>query len=307
MASLASSLLAVTCLASLARHASGFSGSIPLGLAHFGPAKALVTSGPRPRFLRTTGALSAACQLNQVETKAVQRFTKDFDKLCKTCPSRIQPRADTLTEMILGLPEDEMKLLAAKVALRLSGHDAAALMGGAAAVAASEGVGSAMPAAAAAPQMGMEKEMGMGGKKMKEDKKMEVEMEISKMEKKAMKLRKKIKEREMDMAVYKGELDFINGLEGGEEHEAAGIDALAREILTIPEAMGEMDGAEMTKELVMKMQKVMKLRAEEREIRSLKVQEKILKCTRKVKECSMELSMMPAPAGVAAAPAGLAC
>lgn len=82
MASLASSLLAVTCLASLASHASGFSGSIPLG-GYFGPAKALVTSVPRPSSLRARGALSAVCQLNQVETKAVQRFTKDFDKLCK--------------------------------------------------------------------------------------------------------------------------------------------------------------------------------------------------------------------------------
>ena len=159
--------------------------------------------------------------------------------MLQTCPARIQPRADTLTEMILGLPEDEMKLLAAKVALRLSGHDAAALMGGAAAVAASEGGDSAMPAAAAAPQMGMEKEMGMGDKKMKDDKKMKeegkkMEMEMGKMEKKAMKLRQKIKEREMDMAVYKGELDFINRLEGGEEHAAAGIESLAREILTIP-------------------------------------------------------------------------
>ena len=37
-----------------------------------------------------------------LEKSAVQRFTVGYDKLCKNCPTRLQPRVDTLTEMILG-------------------------------------------------------------------------------------------------------------------------------------------------------------------------------------------------------------
>lgn len=66
--------------------------------------------------------------LSTVEAKRVQRFTVGYDKLCKTCPALLQPRVDTLTEMILGLTEDERKELMANVARRLenSGNEATA-------------------------------------------------------------------------------------------------------------------------------------------------------------------------------------
>lgn len=57
--------------------------------------------------------------LSKVETSAVTRFTIGYDKLCKNCPTRIEPRVDTLTAMILGLPEDEIEILMNNVAARL--------------------------------------------------------------------------------------------------------------------------------------------------------------------------------------------
>lgn len=49
--------------------------------------------------------------LSKIEAAAVQRFTITYDKLCKNCPTRLQPRVDTLAEMILGLPPDERDAL----------------------------------------------------------------------------------------------------------------------------------------------------------------------------------------------------
>ena len=57
--------------------------------------------------------------LSKVETSAVTRFTIGYDKLCKNCPTRIEPRVDTLTAMILGLPEDEREILMNNVAAHL--------------------------------------------------------------------------------------------------------------------------------------------------------------------------------------------
>jgi hypothetical protein len=60
-------------------------------------------------------------------TAAVRRFTVGYDKLCKNCPTRLQPRVDTFTEMIMGLsPEDRRKLLSA-VAQREAASETAAL------------------------------------------------------------------------------------------------------------------------------------------------------------------------------------
>ena len=68
--------------------------------------------------------------LSAVEAKRVQRFTTGYDKLCKTCPTLLQPRVDTLTEMIVGLTEDERKELMANVARRLEeiGNEATGTM-----------------------------------------------------------------------------------------------------------------------------------------------------------------------------------
>jgi hypothetical protein len=49
-------------------------------------------------------AAGLRCQLGKVEASAVQRMTKGYDKLCKNCPTRLQPRVDTLTEVSLPVP-----------------------------------------------------------------------------------------------------------------------------------------------------------------------------------------------------------
>lgn len=58
--------------------------------------------------------------MSKVETTSVKRFTESYDKLCKSCPTRLQPRVDTLTEMILGLPSIEREELMENVARRLN-------------------------------------------------------------------------------------------------------------------------------------------------------------------------------------------
>jgi len=57
--------------------------------------------------------------MNKLETSSVKRFTIGYDKLCKNCPTRLQPRVDTLTEMILGLDDKEREELMSKVSKRL--------------------------------------------------------------------------------------------------------------------------------------------------------------------------------------------
>jgi hypothetical protein len=57
--------------------------------------------------------------LSKLEKKSVQRFTTGYDKLCKTCPTLLQPRVDTLTEMIIGLTDAERNELMSNVARRL--------------------------------------------------------------------------------------------------------------------------------------------------------------------------------------------
>jgi len=56
--------------------------------------------------------------MSKIETVAVQRFTQGYNKLCKSCPTRITPRVDTLTEMILGLTDEERDELMRAVAER---------------------------------------------------------------------------------------------------------------------------------------------------------------------------------------------
>jgi len=68
----------------------------------------------------TTTRLHAAVDDNnkKIETQAVKRFTIGYNKLCKNCPTRLQPRVDTLTEMIMGLEDTEREGLLALVAQR---------------------------------------------------------------------------------------------------------------------------------------------------------------------------------------------
>eukprot|EP00578_Thalassiosira_sp_NH16_P020127 CAMPEP_0181085290 /NCGR_PEP_ID=MMETSP1071-20121207/5154_1 /TAXON_ID=35127 /ORGANISM="Thalassiosira sp., Strain NH16" /LENGTH=250 /DNA_ID=CAMNT_0023167089 /DNA_START=186 /DNA_END=938 /DNA_ORIENTATION=+ len=61
--------------------------------------------------------------LSKIEAGAVKRFTISYDKLCKNCPTRLQPRVDTLTEMILGLPAEERDELWNRVSTQLESKD----------------------------------------------------------------------------------------------------------------------------------------------------------------------------------------
>jgi hypothetical protein len=55
--------------------------------------------------------------LDKVETAAVKFLA--YDKLCDACPTRLQPRVETLKEMIMGLQEREREELLANVARRV--------------------------------------------------------------------------------------------------------------------------------------------------------------------------------------------
>jgi len=68
----------------------------------------------------TTAAFSPAPNNspNKVESAAIKRFTR-FDKLCKTCPTLLQPKVSTLTEMIMGLPAEERDELLHTVTRRI--------------------------------------------------------------------------------------------------------------------------------------------------------------------------------------------
>jgi len=77
----------------------------------------LVVTNEASAFSATSTPPSS--NLQKVEAAAVKRF-KNYDKLCKTCPTLLQPRVDTLTEMIMnGLTRDERDELLAKVAARM--------------------------------------------------------------------------------------------------------------------------------------------------------------------------------------------
>jgi hypothetical protein len=58
---------------------------------------------------------SVSCQLDKIETKAVEKFTTQYEKLCKTCPTRLQPRVETLIQMIVGLPPIEREELFSRI------------------------------------------------------------------------------------------------------------------------------------------------------------------------------------------------
>ena len=47
-----------------------------------------------------SAALGLRCEMTKIELSATQRMTKGYDKLCKNCPTRLQPRVDTLTEVL---------------------------------------------------------------------------------------------------------------------------------------------------------------------------------------------------------------
>jgi len=70
----------------------------------------------------TTGAAATSSAssptMSKVEAAAVQRFQR-YDKLCKTCPTLLQPRIATLEEMIMGLSVPDRDELLGNVARRI--------------------------------------------------------------------------------------------------------------------------------------------------------------------------------------------
>ena len=111
----------------LAAHCAASAAYVPapgghVGTARFGEA-AHVAACPA-RNAAPLGGLR--CEMTKLETSAVQRMTKDFGKLCKNCPTLLQPRVDTLTEMIMGLPAAEREELLATVAQRVEAAGAEA-------------------------------------------------------------------------------------------------------------------------------------------------------------------------------------
>jgi len=58
----------------------------------------------------------------RIETARAKRF-QEFHKLCKTCPTLLQPKVDTLTEIVLGLSEPEREELWSNVARRIQEQD----------------------------------------------------------------------------------------------------------------------------------------------------------------------------------------
>lgn len=69
--------------------------------------------------LQQNAAVESDSGMSKVEAAGVKRFAVGYDKLCKSCPTRLQPRVDTLTEMIVGLPDTEREDLMKNVARRL--------------------------------------------------------------------------------------------------------------------------------------------------------------------------------------------
>lgn len=67
---------------------------------------------------RIHSVVAFAAPNSRVEVAAIKRF-REFEKLCKTCPTTLKPRVETLTEMIVGLTDNEREELWSNVASRL--------------------------------------------------------------------------------------------------------------------------------------------------------------------------------------------
>jgi hypothetical protein len=65
---------------------------------------------PRRRLGLSVPLCGLQAQMDKIETSAVQRMTKGYDKLCKNCPTRLQPRVDTLTEVCTDLNRETSTL-----------------------------------------------------------------------------------------------------------------------------------------------------------------------------------------------------
>jgi len=83
------------------------------------PIVCILSSVPEIQQTQFTTTTDNDNGMNKLETASVKRFTIGYDKLCKNCPTRLQPRVDTLTEMILGLDDKEREELMSKVSKRL--------------------------------------------------------------------------------------------------------------------------------------------------------------------------------------------
>mmetsp|Transcript_34864 Transcript_34864/g.82134 ORF Transcript_34864/g.82134 Transcript_34864/m.82134 type:complete len:265 (-) Transcript_34864:150-944(-) len=228
-----------------------------------------VQNAPKLRATSPRRRNDIVCELTKIEEKSVQRMTKQFDKLCKTCPTRLQPRVDTITEMIVNLEEKERLEIFANVEMRLSNMDMEA-----------KGDGEAMVGTVMMTNgMMKDEEMSEMSEDEKEEKKMkmkeekmkmkdEKEMKMGEMEKKRMKLEGKIAKNTMKLEEAKQKLALVTSLD-----KEPGDEMMAKEVMELREKS-----------------------AEELEIYALKAQEKVFKYERKLAECRLKLKMLADPA-----------
>ncbi len=87
------------CAALLLAHGAAEFSPASLAGATGGGARAGVSLRPPRTTAQPAAPLALRCEMTKLEASAVQRMTKGYDKLCKNCPTRLVPRADTLAEV----------------------------------------------------------------------------------------------------------------------------------------------------------------------------------------------------------------
>jgi len=193
-------------------------------------------------------------------------MTKQFDKLCKTCPTRLQPRVDTITEMIVNLDEAERQQIFANVEMRLSCVEVGkeGEMVGAIMYTNGQDMEMMQTKTSDMSEEG-EEEMRKKDMKMKEEK-LKEKMEVSKVEKERMKLEGKIEKNMMKLAEAKQRLESVTNFDKNNvEHDKHAAELVGKS-------------------------------EEELEICRLKAMEKVYKYERKAAESRLKLKMLGEPA-----------
>lgn len=234
-------------------------------------------------------------QMDKIEASAVQRMTKGYDKLCKNCPTRLQPRVDTLTEMIMGLPTSERDELLKVVAQRMEALETAGdeqvqgvrtpkevynfqLTGQ---VGAGAGMTPAPSVRGDGEQFGKMMEKGKMKDKMKKDK-----MKDCKMQDGGEKMRRKLIEK---MEKYRGKIDKNEMKLARAERMLAVSEALVAEGA---QAQIPQDAVDATNpKIAMDIDELRMMSREQLEVKRLKYVEKKAKYQRKLAESRMDLGM----------------
>mmetsp|Transcript_20982 Transcript_20982/g.32884 ORF Transcript_20982/g.32884 Transcript_20982/m.32884 type:complete len:263 (-) Transcript_20982:78-866(-) len=240
-----------------AQHAESFmglSGALPLS------SSALQLRSRASHRQSSASVCRVVSEMDKVEVKAVERLVKQYDKLCKTCPTRLQPRLDNVAHMMLSLPEDERLQVMSQVkkSLKEGSADGNGLID---VKAVSQGMSMG--------QMKQEsKEMDVPKPEMKPEK--EMQMGQDKMAKKMRKLQEKIDKNMMKMMDREAKLKLLEEFKQGNKE--------------MPAEEG----------LVKEWKMLQEMSPERIEVRRLKLIEKKAKCERKVAECSLDLKELQA-------------